>query len=50
MRQTRAPGEKLFVDYAKQTVPIVVPTTWVVPEAQLFVAVSLPFSAGMQLG
>jgi transposase len=39
MRQTHAPGEKLFVDYAGQTVPIVDPTTGVVREVQLFVAV-----------
>jgi transposase len=39
MRQTHAPGEKLFVDYAGHTVPIVDRTTGVVREAQLFVAV-----------
>lgn len=39
MRQTHKAGEKLFVDYAGQTVPIVCATTGEVRSAQIFVAV-----------
>ncbi|MCA1606042.1 MAG: IS21 family transposase [Acidobacteria bacterium] len=39
MRQTHRAGEKLFVDYAGPTVPIVNPLTGEVREAQIFVAV-----------
>ncbi len=39
MRQTHKAGEKCFVDYAGQTVPIVSPTTGECREAQIFVAV-----------
>lgn len=39
MRQTHAPGEKLFVDYAGPTVPIVDPMTGEIRQAALFVAV-----------
>jgi transposase len=39
MRQSHAPGEKLFVDYAGQTVPVVDRTTGQAKEAHLFVAV-----------
>lgn len=39
MRQTHRAGEKLFVDYAGQTVPIVCPDTGEVRFAQVFVAV-----------
>jgi transposase len=39
MRQTHRAGEKMFVDYAGQTVPIVDPTTGEVNQAQIFVAV-----------
>lgn len=39
MRQTHCPGEKLFVDYAGQTLPIVNPDTGEVRDAQVFVAV-----------
>ena len=39
MRQEHRAGEKLFVDYAGQTVPVVDPETGVVREAQVFVAV-----------
>lgn len=39
MRQTHTPGEKLFVDYAGQTLPIIDGTTGEIRYAQLFVAV-----------
>jgi len=39
MRQTHRAGEKLFVDYAGQTVPIVCASTGEVKFAQIFVAV-----------
>jgi transposase len=38
MRQQHQAGEKLFVDYAGQTVPVVDPDTGEVNEAQIFVA------------
>lgn len=39
MRQTHAPGEKLFVDYAGTTLPVIDPDTGEIRPAQLFVAV-----------
>jgi transposase len=39
MRQTHRAGEKLFIDYAGPTVPIVNPVTGEVRDAQIFVAV-----------
>ncbi len=39
MRQTHRAGEKLFVDYAGQTVPVIYPKTGEVVDAQIFVAV-----------
>jgi len=39
MRQTHTPGEKLFVDYAGQTLPIIDGLTGEIRHAQLFVAV-----------
>jgi transposase len=39
MRQTHIAGEKLFVDYAGQTVPIVDAATGEITRAQIFVAV-----------
>jgi transposase len=39
MRQTHKAGEKLVVDYAGQTVPIVTPVTGEIRTAQIFVAV-----------
>ncbi|MCY7417224.1 MAG: IS21 family transposase, partial [Chloroflexi bacterium] len=39
MRQEHRAGEKLFVDFAGQTIPIVDPDTGEITEAQLFVAV-----------
>ena len=39
MRQTHKAGEKLFVDYAGQTMPVVDRTTGEVREAQIFVGV-----------
>jgi transposase len=39
MRQSHRAGERLFVDYAGQTVPIVDPQTGEVREAQIFIAV-----------
>jgi transposase len=39
MRQTHTPGEKLFIDYAGQTVPITDGATGEVRQAQVFVAV-----------
>ena len=39
MRQCHVPGEKLFVDYCGQTVPLTDPETGGVKQAQVFVAV-----------
>jgi len=39
MRQTHEAGDKLFVDYAGQTAPIVDASTGEIPQAQIFVAV-----------
>lgn len=39
LRQHHAPGDKLFVDYAGQTVPVIDRYTGQVREAQIFVAV-----------
>ena len=39
MRQTHTPGDKLFVDYAGQTLPIIDGLTGKIRHAQLFVAV-----------
>jgi transposase len=39
MRQVHAAGEKVFVDYAGQTIPVIRPETDEVCQAQLFVAV-----------
>ena len=39
MRQTHKAGEKLFVDYAGHTLPIINPYTGEISEAQIFVAV-----------
>jgi transposase len=39
LRQTHAPGDKLFVDYAGPTVPITDPITGEVRQAAIFVAV-----------
>ena len=39
MRQSHRAGEKLFVDYAGQTVPVVDPATGELRQAQIFVAV-----------
>ena len=39
MRQAHIAGERLFVDYAGQTMPIVDPATGEVSDAQIFVAV-----------
>ena len=38
LRQTHAPGEKLFIDYAGPTVPIVDPMTGEIRQAAIFVA------------
>ena len=38
MRQTHVAGERLFVDYAGQTVPVTDPITGTVRQAQIFVA------------
>ena len=38
MRQKHRAGEKLFIDYAGQTMPVVDPETGAVEEAQIFVA------------
>jgi transposase len=38
MRQTHVAGERLFVDFAGQTVPITDPLTGAVRQAQIFVA------------
>lgn len=39
MRQKHRAGEKLFIDYAGQTMPVIDPATGEVREAQIFVAV-----------
>lgn len=39
LRQTHAPGEKLFVDYAGQTVPVTDPLSGEIRQAAIFVAV-----------
>ena len=39
MRQIHRAGEKMFVDYAGQTVPIVDPVTGTIREVQIFIAV-----------
>jgi transposase len=39
MRQEHRAGEKLFVDYAGQTVPVIDPTTGEIRNAQIFIAV-----------
>lgn len=39
LRQTHAPGEKLFVDYAGPTVPVTEPLTGEIRQAAIFVAV-----------
>lgn len=39
LRQTHAPGDKMFIDYCGPTVPIVDPLTGEVRDAQIFVAV-----------
>lgn len=39
LRQTHTPGEKLFVDYAGQTMPVIDGITGEIRQAQLFVAV-----------
>jgi transposase len=39
LRQSHAPGERLFVDYSGQTVPIIDPATGEEHRAQIFVAV-----------
>jgi transposase len=39
MRQQHRAGEKLFVDYAGQTVPVVDPATGEIRDAQIFIAV-----------
>lgn len=39
LRQTHKAGEKMFVDYAGQTVPVIDPETGKVREAQIFAAV-----------
>lgn len=39
LRQTHRAGEKLFVDYAGQTVPVTDPATGEIQQAQVFVAV-----------
>jgi transposase len=39
MRQTHVAGDKLFVDWAGDTVPIIDPMTGEVHEAHLFIAV-----------
>ena len=38
MRMRHKAGEKLFVDYAGQTVPVVIPATGEIRQAQIFVA------------
>jgi transposase len=39
MRQTHGPAEKLFVDFAGDTVPVIDPATGEVDQAHIFVAV-----------
>lgn len=39
MRQQHRAGEKLFIDYAGQTVPVIEPETGEIKQAQIFVAV-----------
>lgn len=39
MRQTHRAGEKLFIDYAGQTVPVIDPQTGEIRQAQIFVTV-----------
>lgn len=39
LRQSHAPGERLFVDYSGQTVPLIDPATGEVRQAEIFVAV-----------
>lgn len=39
LRQSHAPGERLFVDYSGQTVPVIDPATGEIRQAQIFVAV-----------
>lgn len=39
MRQTHRAGEKLFVDYAGQTIPVIDPSSGEIRHAQIFVAV-----------
>jgi transposase len=39
MRQAHRVGEKLFVDYAGQTMPVIDPRTGEIRSAQIFVAV-----------
>ena len=39
MRQQHRAGEKLFIDYAGQTVPVIEPETGEITQAQIFVAV-----------
>lgn len=39
MRQEHRAGEKMFIDFAGQTVPIIEPTTGVITEAEIFVTV-----------
>jgi len=39
MRQTRVAGEKLFVDYAGQTMPVADAATGEIRRAQIFAAV-----------
>ena len=39
LRQSHAPGERLFVDYSGQTVPVIDPATGEERQAQVFVAV-----------
>lgn len=39
LRQSHVPGERLFVDYSGQTVPIIDPATGEIRQAQIFVAV-----------
>lgn len=39
LRQSHAPGERLFVDYSGQTAPVIDPATGEIRQAQIFVAV-----------
>jgi transposase len=47
MRQTHEAGDKLFVDYAGQTVPVVDANTGEITQAQVFVAVLAPRTTPM---